>query len=1094
MSQRSSLAMSRASSDFTDEGRPYLGSNPRSIAYLVYADRGDPHSAGFKTPTTRDIPQIKLPRVDATSTVDVQEYIKSVRKSGHAYESQRSHVDTRPHKPESLDAVPAEFFNQNFQLNNPRTFDAVIGENDSVVTQEKLSWYVDQVETQLAHEIADASTQFFEATAQFTAIEDQAKVTSKSVADFADVVKAQSKVVEHYEETMALQRKLVDAKNLVESLEFMREIESATEKLEKLESLADKIAQLQGLQSRLQQGVNLSKVIAAQPLLERIEVSENELKTKIRTQYAGAMLSGLRAKNDGDKNSGLGRAKEVLEYANLLDCRSQALNQYRLEVDREVKHIIRKNLPEGSDDVESQHLARSLHALSPEDAETMCQNLFNELTNILATVQNQQVPDIGPQLIEDLVTNIDSRLARVLRVRKDPASLLTPPQFVRFFMQVTEFCDFVQSLGEARATELSEFLVAQTKLYVHSWHDSLDTALQQVMVADDWKRAEVSKSTQLQANWISQSSLQDPPLLMAPADKNGNSRLNIESQTFLLSKSAIILISDLASFLILICYLPPAQSVLAARASVELLQAFNHKTYTQVIGHGAIKTAGLRHINIRNLLLAHECLRMLEMIMVPLRKCIERHNGLVFLEDHAVGSVAIEVLRSFDSVQQKYFDHRAEINQRLVKLLGDKAITAAKHIAETDWSHPHTAASNNPNGDQGDPKSHVSIYMVDLMRQTGLVARVAQDMIPANLAEDIIGKTYAIYKAKLLEAFASLEIHTKEQKRNVLRDVDYFRTKSMSLKGAGNTGDVLYETVNNFVAPDLETQPWSKLPQYADQSFDATVDQSIDQTVYTEQPDSEASSVLRGLNETRENSPTLRQSENSTEDVEITPEQSSTGTDKNSLKMDGTVAKSSEDKYANGELTTEKLIPGESSAKKADLEKDALEKSEGDKTAAEKGAVDKVEAEKAEAEKAEAEKAAAEKAKAEKAEADKVAAEKAEAEKAAAEKAAAEKAAAEKAAAEKAAAEKAAAEKAAAKKAAAEKAEAEKGSSEKAEGEKLENASAEKLITAIEKDGLDSKNVVEEAPLKAEVENTPNKTTGLSKSQKKRLKKKNKSK
>ncbi|CAO3641686.1 unnamed protein product [Cunninghamella blakesleeana] len=85
-----------------------------------------------------------------------------------------------------LENVPSIFFDDNFQLENPRTFDTVCegadiignsGPNPPISTnnilQEKLSYYLDTVEVHLLQEIENRSSSFFEALSNLQALHQQ---------------------------------------------------------------------------------------------------------------------------------------------------------------------------------------------------------------------------------------------------------------------------------------------------------------------------------------------------------------------------------------------------------------------------------------------------------------------------------------------------------------------------------------------------------------------------------------------------------------------------------------------------------------------------------------------------------------------------------------------------------------------------------------------------------------------------------------------------------------------------------------------------------------------------------------------------------
>lgn len=95
-------------------------------------------------------------------------------------------VDEQSRELPMLENVPSIFFEPEFQLENPRTFDVVCegaditgnsGPNPPVSTnsilQEKLSYYLDTVEVHLIREIENRSTSFFEALSNLQALHQQ---------------------------------------------------------------------------------------------------------------------------------------------------------------------------------------------------------------------------------------------------------------------------------------------------------------------------------------------------------------------------------------------------------------------------------------------------------------------------------------------------------------------------------------------------------------------------------------------------------------------------------------------------------------------------------------------------------------------------------------------------------------------------------------------------------------------------------------------------------------------------------------------------------------------------------------------------------
>ncbi|CAJ0553235.1 Ff.00g117470.m01.CDS01 [Fusarium sp. VM40] len=153
----------------------------------------EPASRFHKTPTSSDIHPVTLTNIQR---VDASEFKPHVSQLGPLYEQLRklkeSEDEARPgHTPDRFDMaalsiVPDIYFDDDFHLENPRTFDVVSERSEIVppvsttgkknnggattmskplatnaILQEKLSWYMDTVEVHLINSISMNSAAFF---------------------------------------------------------------------------------------------------------------------------------------------------------------------------------------------------------------------------------------------------------------------------------------------------------------------------------------------------------------------------------------------------------------------------------------------------------------------------------------------------------------------------------------------------------------------------------------------------------------------------------------------------------------------------------------------------------------------------------------------------------------------------------------------------------------------------------------------------------------------------------------------------------------------------------------------------------------------
>ena len=169
--------------------RPRAPSKLDQVAGLL--NQGLPKRQGSASSITRLEPTTSVPGSPAE--------VPQPKRRGSGGPSRRTPLQTTP-----ISTIPSVYFEQDFHLENPRTFDVVSerseivrpppGANGSVTTsgsggrkalatnailQEKLSWYMDTVEIHLISSISSASTSFFAALGSLRELHLQA---SESVA------------------------------------------------------------------------------------------------------------------------------------------------------------------------------------------------------------------------------------------------------------------------------------------------------------------------------------------------------------------------------------------------------------------------------------------------------------------------------------------------------------------------------------------------------------------------------------------------------------------------------------------------------------------------------------------------------------------------------------------------------------------------------------------------------------------------------------------------------------------------------------------------------------------------------------------------
>ncbi|CAG8621600.1 13009_t:CDS:10, partial [Racocetra persica] len=215
-----------------------------------------------------------------------------------------------------LETVPSIFFDPDFNLENPRTFDLVCENTDIIdgnpknptistnaILQEKLSHYLDTVEVHLIKEISLRSSSFFEALSNLQALH------SETLECISQINSLRQKLT-HIDDSQAkqgleivrLKRRRANMGKLYEGLRMVAEISSTQSVIQALLGQGDYFSALDLIEEA---NSILNGVESQRPQLEEL-INEQSLKTPILSTNNHRMMIANRLSNvtDGFKRSG----------------------------------------------------------------------------------------------------------------------------------------------------------------------------------------------------------------------------------------------------------------------------------------------------------------------------------------------------------------------------------------------------------------------------------------------------------------------------------------------------------------------------------------------------------------------------------------------------------------------------------------------------------------------------------------------------------------------------------------------------------------------------------------------------------------------
>lgn len=88
--------------------------------------------------------------------------------------------------------------------------------------------------------------------------------------------------------------------------------------------------------------------------------------------------------------------------------------------------------------------------------------------------------------------------------------------------------------------------------------------------------------------------------------------------------------------------------------------------------------------------------------------------------------------------------------------------------------------------------------MESLVKETTTISRVLQRYLPELQVSIMLSQIFDNYKTHLINLYSKLEIKDSISKLIILKDIDYFRVNLSDLTGYGQSGQMIWETVNNM--------------------------------------------------------------------------------------------------------------------------------------------------------------------------------------------------------------------------------------------------------------------------------------------------------
>ena len=446
-----------------------------------------------------------------------------------------------------------------------------------------------------------------------------------------------------------------------------------------------------------------------------------------------------------------------------------AFKAYRDIVIKEAKNIVRMHLPSSSNDdnvsvssnmtgrsssERSVSLAALLRGMSSDEFEAMLGDTYAGLSELFRRLSTQQKLLLDVTLtsalsseesgsssyntaidLSDLLKNVidtsQGRIVKILNVRRDQTANLTSTQsLLNFYSLSGIFLTECEAICGEAGTALRACITGQIKQFLQNRHRERVASLQQRMDKAQWREEEISPEFQQIVDNIVMSGQRDPEVWLdrlkqvvkdQSQDPNNKSTSSVHEPTpgkklpknvfvgtesFIIPNAAVSMVRELEEYQMLTVVLPHLATDTITQ-SADLVRKFNTKTTQLILGAGATRSAGLRHITAKHLALASQGLNIVQSIVVPyMKECGRRH---------VAGQLS--VLEEYDRVVKDLRNHMEEIHTKFVTLMSDKIGQHSLTIQKTDWEKDIATAAAHK-------------YMLDLVKDTTVLSKILNTILP----------------------------------------------------------------------------------------------------------------------------------------------------------------------------------------------------------------------------------------------------------------------------------------------------------------------------------------------------------------------------
>jgi len=255
------------------------------------------------------------------------------------------------------------------------------------------------------------------------------------------------------------------------------------------------------------------------------------------------------------------------------------------------------------------------------------------------------------EVMINICDQVHERMGKLVTVRSRPAAvkLVTPVELATVQDLISKLTQTTFDICGKQCQGLQLSHQGQTILYIQWFHDAAMSRIATMLESEKWKKSSSTEPLSDLHSAVSSSS-------------DSSSSADSICDNFSMVDSVPVFLTLLSDYCHLADQLPLATQEIGLKTA-DLLKLFNSRTCQLVLGAGAVSTAGLKTITIRNLAVT---LRSLDLVAKTIQ-CVRAHFLAVCpsLTEKQMNALT----RNFDHAARDFQDHLSELKRKIVEVV-----------------------------------------------------------------------------------------------------------------------------------------------------------------------------------------------------------------------------------------------------------------------------------------------------------------------------------------------------------------------------------------------------------------------------------------